>query len=132
MPPFDDQAAAALPRERIPRPAEPEPSDDRKREVALRIWAEALNLFGTIVETYLRSRSLTLPDSVAGRVIRFHPACPWCEGETTIRVPAMIAAMRSIITDEIRAVPVLHRQPRTNIRPKPRPRVDAVPEPSFG
>jgi putative DNA primase/helicase len=101
MPPFDDQAAAALPRERISRPAEPEPSEDRKRDAALRIWTEAVNPFGTIVETYLRSRSLTLADSVAGRVIRFHPVCPWREGETTIRVPAMIAAMRSIETDEI-------------------------------
>ena len=47
-----------------------------------------------------------LTDAIADKVIRFHPACPWRDEPTgkTIRVPAMIAAMRSIATDKITAV----------------------------
>jgi hypothetical protein len=40
------------------------------------------------------------------RVIRFHPACPWRDkisGEPT-RIPAMLAVMRNIYTDEVTAV----------------------------
>ena len=39
-------------------------------------------------------------------MIRYHRACPWGKDASgkTIRVPAMIVAMRSIATDEITAI----------------------------
>jgi hypothetical protein len=72
----------------------------RQRAVAT-LWREAQYPRGTIVEAYLASRCLALPDGIAGEVIRYHPACPWGEGDGTIRVPAMVAALRSIHGDEL-------------------------------
>jgi len=71
---------------------------------AARIWDDAGDAHGTIVETYLASRGLALPDGTD--VLRFHPACPWRDEERqqTIRVPAMVAAMRAIDGDAITGV----------------------------
>jgi putative DNA primase/helicase len=75
---------------------------ERKRQRAVAIWNAALDPRGTVVEDYLRSRCLELPSEIAGGVLRFHPACPWkAEDGELVRVPAMIAALRSIGTDEI-------------------------------
>jgi putative DNA primase/helicase len=70
------------------------------------MWLAALEPRGTIAEAYLNSRGLHLGADIAGAVLRFHPRCPWKEGEDkpTIFVPAMIAAVRSIASDEITAV----------------------------
>lgn len=67
---------------------------ERLRRKAGRWWREALHPAGTIVETYLRSRSLNLPQEIAGEVLRFHPACPWAEGTA----PAMVAPIRDVRT----------------------------------
>jgi putative DNA primase/helicase len=75
-----------------------------KQRRARRLWDSALDPHGTIVATYLASRGLDLPTDVAGSVIRFHPECSWREGETIIRVPAMLAAMRAIEADGLTAV----------------------------
>lgn len=59
---------------------------DRREHQALRFWAAAFPIHGTIAETYLRrARGITcpLPDS-----LRFHPAC-W--HPSALRLPAMIA-----------------------------------------
>ena len=57
---------------------------------------------GTIVERYLASRRLDLPDEVAANVLRFHPACPFGKD----RLPCMVTLYRSIDKD----VPVaIHR-----------------------
>lgn len=85
----------------VRQPVAADPSEARKREAALRIWEEAKDPRGSIVSTYLESRGLSLPTEIAGPVVRFHPACPWREGEVTIRVPAMVAALRSIETNEL-------------------------------
>jgi putative DNA primase/helicase len=53
---------------------------------ARRTWREAVPATGTLVETYLASRGLTLP---ADAPIRFHPACP----RGAERLPAMVALM---------------------------------------
>jgi len=85
----------------------PGAADDERRRIhrAGAIWDEALDPRGTIVEKpYLAGRALSLSEDLAGRVIRFHPRCPWREGESTIFVPAMVCAMRSIAIDEITAV----------------------------
>jgi hypothetical protein len=80
--------------------------DDSVRvAAALRIWNEAIDPRGTLVETYLVARGLTLPDECAGAAIRFHPSCPFrIEGCGIVRLPAMIALMRDAVSDEPRAV----------------------------
>ncbi|SDO52097.1 Toprim domain-containing protein [Methylobacterium phyllostachyos] len=64
---------------------------------AVAMWQEAQHPSGTVVEAYLRSRCLDLPDEIAGAVLRFHPACPWGEGTA----PAMVSAIRSLNTGEL-------------------------------
>jgi hypothetical protein len=115
------RAAAGLPawapssgdRASMPRPiiVATKPSEDEERKAAwlqsrvLAMWDEGRNPRSTIVQTYLEGRVLALPDEVAGTVLRFHPACPWKdENGQLIRVPAMIAAMRCIHTDRLKAV----------------------------
>lgn len=74
---------------------------------ASRIWDEASDPRETLAEKYLcEFRKLDLPDSLAGAVLRFHPQCPWRDENTgkNIRVPALIAAFRSIDDDSITAV----------------------------
>ena len=98
------------------RPAAPQPArpksastttdaDDRRKRIrrAVELWSESKDPNGTVVEKYLRSRGLTLPETDA---LRFHPRCPWRdEAESrTIFVPAMIGAMRTIDGDTINAV----------------------------
>jgi Toprim domain len=79
----------------------------RNRDFAVRIWNEAHDPRGTLVEKYLReTRKLDLPDDLAGTVLRFHPRCPWRNENTgkIDRVPALIAAFRSIDDDSIQAI----------------------------
>jgi putative DNA primase/helicase len=93
-----------------PAPREPKPAaggdgEQRRIERAVCIWNEARNPRGTVAEKYLRSRALQLDDDVASVALRFHPRCPWRDdaGET-IFVPAMVAAMRSVVNDHITAI----------------------------
>lgn len=79
------------------------PKVDGRQAAALRIWGEGLDPRGTIVETYLASRALFIPDGVAMSTIRFHPNGPFGRG---VRLPCMVAAMRSIETG---AVVAIHR-----------------------
>ncbi len=83
--------------------------DDEARRIerALAIWDDAVSPRHTLVHTYLSGRALKLKltDALAGKVIRYHRACPWKDANgKTIRVPAMVVAMRSIATDEITAI----------------------------
>jgi putative DNA primase/helicase len=46
--------------------------------VGVRLWEEGVDPRGTLAERYLNEqRRLDLPDDIAGRVVRFHGACPW-------------------------------------------------------
>lgn len=87
-----------------PRP----PTDDElsRMQRARALWGEAYNPRGTLAETYLQLRRLTLDDAVAVRVLRFHPRCPWRDENIgqVIRVPALLAAFRSLDDDQIVAV----------------------------
>ena len=87
-------------------PHEPGPALDDAARIAraVQIWTEASNAHGTVVEVYLRSRGLDLPDGAD--VLRFHPACPWGDKTLgrTVFVPAMVAAMRQIDGDAVTAV----------------------------
>jgi putative DNA primase/helicase len=83
-------------------------AEDRQRIArALEIWNQGVDPRGTLAERYLNhTRMLKLPDALVGKVLRFHPRCPWRDENTgmTIFVPALIAAFRSIDTDEVTAV----------------------------
>jgi hypothetical protein len=71
------------------------------------IWDHAKDPRGTLAEVYLRQyRKLDLPERLCAAVLRFHPHCPWRDENTgrTERVPALIAAFRSIDSDQITAV----------------------------
>ena len=94
----------AIERESGPRPRS---DDDFVRiERARAIWQEARHPRGTLVEAYFCLRRLALDDEVAGTVLRFHPRCPWRNEETgkTDRLPALIAAFRSLDDNEVLAV----------------------------
>jgi hypothetical protein len=82
---------------RLSRPCTIVPGDESASRslLALRIWNEARDPCGTIVATYLASRGLTLPQDVAGEVIRFHPRLKF-EGAS---VGAMVTLFRDIRTD---------------------------------
>jgi putative DNA primase/helicase len=94
----------AIDREAGPRPCT---EDDLARiAMATRMWDQAQELRGTTAERYLKSRALELPTELAGTVLRFHPRCPWRNENTgkTERIPAMLAAFRSIDDNAITGV----------------------------
>jgi len=68
-------------------------------ESALRLWREAVDPAGTLIERYLAKRNLVLPE-LSAHAIRFHPACPF----GTERLPCMIGLFRDIASDEPRAI----------------------------
>ncbi len=70
----------------------------RKIDLAIKVYNESRPIQGTLGEAYLERRGLFVPDGMDA--LRFHPHCP--RGQD--RVPAMIAAMRSVATGEITAI----------------------------
>jgi Toprim domain len=75
-----------------------------KRAQAL--WNEAADPRSTGAVQYLMVRALDLANDLAGAVLRFHPRCPWRNEDAgkTERIPALLAAFRSIDGDDITAV----------------------------
>lgn len=65
-------------------------------EFAIKIWHEGIDPFKTPTDRYLVRRGLILDEALAGLVIRHHPSLRY-EGQS---LPAMIALMRDIRTDE--------------------------------
>jgi putative DNA primase/helicase len=79
------------------------PPADRS-EVAVMLWNKSSDPT-RLVRDYHALRGLTLPDDVAGRVVRFHPRCPWRGDDGLIEYrPAMILAFRSIADDRLTAI----------------------------
>ncbi|MFG1189500.1 DUF7146 domain-containing protein [Xanthobacter flavus] len=72
--------------------------DDAAQRIAtaLRIWDEAVNPRGTVVDAYLRSRGLAIEDGMAGVVLRLHSALRFESGT----MPGMMGLYRDIRTDE--------------------------------
>jgi putative DNA primase/helicase len=100
---FDQAEVDREAEERRPR------ADDEKARVeqAVRIWDDGADPRGTLAERYLNERrKLDLPPDLAVAVLRFHAHCPWRDENTgtTIFVPALIAAFRSIDDDKITAI----------------------------
>jgi hypothetical protein len=85
----------------------PYTADELQRiENARRLWDECVDPIGTIAEDYLRTRGLTLHADLAGPTLRYHPKMP-CRNEdtgNTDHLPCLVAAFRSIDTDEIVAI----------------------------
>jgi putative DNA primase/helicase len=75
-------------------------------ERAVTLWRQGTDPRGTLVETYLASRGLALTPELVMRVIRFHAACPWRNKMSgkLVHIPAMLAVMRNIYTNEVTAV----------------------------
>lgn len=64
------------------------PADEQKRiQAACRIWRESRPAPGTLVETYLRSRGITIEPPAS---LHYHPALKHPSG---VRLPAMLAAV---------------------------------------
>jgi putative DNA primase/helicase len=76
-----------------------EPDSAERIKSALAIWHETVPLIGTAAEEYLGIRGIVPPSEVVD--LRFHPNCPAAEGR---RLPAMVAVMRDIKTNEPRAI----------------------------
>jgi hypothetical protein len=69
----------------------------RRKKDALKLWNEAIDPRGTLVETYLRKhRGLMLPDSVANSAIRFNKDLFYAGHDQ----PGMICLLRNIKTNE--------------------------------
>jgi putative DNA primase/helicase len=79
-----------------PLPADAPNDADRRSALALRLWNEARDSRVTVVADYLASRGLTLPDDIAGEVIRFHPALKF----NGAPVGGMLALFRDVRTNE--------------------------------
>ena len=82
------------------RKAQPRDRGDINPADRARLWRDAVDPAGTIVETYLEGRGLFLPADFAGRVIRFHKHCPF-QGDHFSRVhhPAMLCRYSPIVHD---------------------------------
>jgi hypothetical protein len=96
--PKPDPARLAEARAKAEAQARAAIADERQRMMqASAIWRESEPIENTLAWLYLtHHRGLVVPDGVSGRVLRFHPACPF--GTTTY--PCLIALVRSIITDK--------------------------------
>jgi putative DNA primase/helicase len=75
----------------LPRPAEPDRDRRWSNCTARTLWSEAVPASGTLVEAYLRSRGLYLPDDAP---LRFHPRA-WRNAQNGPHGPAMVAPMTS-------------------------------------
>ena len=79
------------PRPKIAAPAASSQDDGKRTAAAMRLWRAGVDPRGTLVETYLNSRDLTLDVDIAGEVIRWHSG-----------IGAMIALFRDIRTKTAR------------------------------
>src|SRR3984893_12327097 len=92
--PFRPGQAPNVAPQRERKPVEETPANNR--EPALRLWRQAFDPRGTLVEAYLRYRCLELPGEAANEANRFHPDCPF----RNERFPAMVCLVRNIVTNE--------------------------------
>ena len=89
-------ASKHSPRSRLIYPDDKPDPDPGTSKYAGMIWGEGLDPRGTVVETYLHSRDLWIPDGAAIDVLRYHPPF-YCAGRTAA---AMVALFRDIKTNE--------------------------------
>lgn len=87
-------------------PSAPPPAEPRRVEAAAAIWASSVPLVDTLAHAYLKARIKSLPDeALSGVALRFHPACSFrLQDGTAVRLPALIAVMTDIRTNEFRGI----------------------------
>ena len=97
-----DVAAAQI----APRPSSPSPDAVQRRDFALALWREASTIGGTVAESYLIGRGITLTaDAFTGHALRFHPACPFrLDSGETVRLPTMLGAMTNVETGDFQGI----------------------------
>lgn len=84
-------ALGGRPRGQMLSPGAPRALDDARRtECAMRIWREARSAVSTLVETYLRSRGITIPVPPS---LRFHPSLKHPCG---LYLPCMLAGVQTL------------------------------------
>jgi hypothetical protein len=91
--PFDPEREAQA--QRAARAREREAATERTAR-ALRIWEEADPIQGTLAETYMNARRLSVRPPNVDEVLRWHAALPWCRGE---RRPTLVALFRDVLSD---------------------------------
>jgi putative DNA primase/helicase len=88
--------------------ADQQRADDLARtKLARALWDQGVDPRGTPADAYLRARKLVLTDELAGSVLRFHPSAVWNKDHPDYPpgcCPILLAAFRSLETDEIVAV----------------------------
>jgi putative DNA primase/helicase len=83
----------------------PDPDTAARKRRAVVLWNESADPRYGPVEDYWNSRRLDLADDVARASIRFLAVCPWGgDRGQIIHLPAQVAAMRNIISDELTAI----------------------------
>jgi hypothetical protein len=75
--------------------------DAARTKTALTWWREAGPIGNTVAELYLWQRHIRLPLGMSGRVLRYHPACPF---GPEITHPCLLSLFRNIRTDMPQAV----------------------------
>jgi putative DNA primase/helicase len=71
---------------------------ERRKKIALQIWADCIDPRGTLAEYYLREhRGLNLPDDITYSVIRFHAGLRCDVGKY---LPGMVCLLRNINSNE--------------------------------
>src|SRR5262249_22844738 len=93
-----------------PAPSPSEAADDerdraRKLELAAQIWRESCPIAGTAGEAYLARRGIDLAAVPDFGGLRWHPRCPWQNGET---MPCVVARFTDALTGEPGGI---HRRP---------------------
>jgi hypothetical protein len=79
-------------------PVKPDHEDAKRSTSALKIWQSTQSAYGTVAETYLRSRGLHSP---LPETIRFHPGLKHRTGD---RWPVMVALVTRGVDDEPLAI----------------------------
>lgn len=96
------RAKLGLPSDWKPDPQKFKPSadldEDRKFQHAMDIWNQTAPIAGTIVEKYLASRAITLPNEISA--LRYHPKLKY-DGEY---YQSMVCLYRDILTNDPRGI----------------------------
>jgi hypothetical protein len=91
-------------------------NDEVRKQLAMarlarETFSESVDLGVTLGRFYLTrskaeaGRGLDVPEGVSGRVLRFHPRCPWRnDADELVHIPALIGLYRDIHTDEPKAI----------------------------
>jgi len=98
-----DEARAFLRMPFVPMKRPEVPARAGSLEAARRLFAASGSIRGTLAETYLRSRGITLPSDIS--TLRFHPRCYYRAPEGRQTWPALIAA----VTDGDGGITGVHR-----------------------